>query len=875
MLGSSSGHRGLEIYPSAVAWSVVVCVEGFSYICSLKENITHDSGYTLSGINMNISYDLLRSYVETKLTPEEVAAALTSIGLEVGGVEEVESIPGGLKGLVIGHVLTCDVHENSDHLHVTTVDIGAEAPLQIVCGAPNVAAGKAVVVATIGTVLTSGDESFTIKKSKIRGVESFGMLCSEVEIGVGHDNSGIILLDTAVAKVGTPAAEYFGVTSDYVLEVDITPNRVDATSHYGVARDLAAYLTQQGTPTVAKLPEVLRVPATGKPCPVPVTVAVDETLCPRFEGLVIRGLKVTESPDWLRRQLETIGLRPINVVVDVTNYVLHEFGQPLHAYDLAKTGGALSVQLARPEKMLLLDKSEGQLTERDLVIASAQGSPLCVAGVMGGLESGTTATTTEIFLESANFNATSVRKTARRLGVNTDSSFRFERGLDPNRTTWALMRAASLILELCPGSYIDGDRFDHYPVPAQPYEVTLRPSHMDDLIGKAIPRDEAVRILESLEIEVVSREEDAWQLRIPRYRIDVTREADVIEEVMRIYGYNNIELSGYVHANLSSKGAVDRSYSRRILLSEQLTGAGFNELLNNSLSSEAYYEGLTSCSADKLVQLVNPLSGELNILRQTLLFGGLSAISRNLRRQQKSFYYYEWGNCYAAAPEVERSTATTLAGYRETQSLGLWIAGARVHSSWVHADEATSPFELKAHVLHLFERLGVSERSLRAEAIECDLFAGRAYRYATYDGKAVALLGQVSSTLLTKWDIDLPVYYAEINWDNLNRLSERVKVEITDLPKFPIVRRDLSLLLDEQITFAELAETARRAEKKLLRDVTLFDVYEGKNLPAGKKSYALSFYLQDTERTMSDKQIDAIMAKIRKSIEDTHGASLR
>ena len=856
--------------------SVVVCVEGFSYICSLKENITYDTGYSLSGINMNISYDLLRSYVETTLTPEEVAAALTSIGLEVGGVEEVESIPGGLKGLVIGHVLTCEVHENSDHLHVTTVDIGAEAPLQIVCGAPNVAAGKAVVVATIGTVLTSGDESFTIKKSKIRGVESFGMLCSEVEIGVGHDNSGIILLDTAEAKVGTPAAEYFGVTSDYVLEVDITPNRVDATSHYGVARDLAAYLTQQGTPTVAKLPEVLPVPATGKPCPVPVTVAVvDETLCPRFEGLVIRGLKVTESPDWLRRQLETIGLRPINVVVDVTNYVLHEYGQPLHAYDLAKTGGGLSVQLARPEKMLLLDKSEGQLIERDLVIASAQGTPLCVAGVMGGLESGTTETTTEIFLESANFNATSVRKTARRLGVNTDSSFRFERGLDPNRTTWALMRAASLILELCPGSYIDGDRFDHYPTPLQPYEVTLRPSHMDDLIGKVIPRDEAVRILESLEIEVVSREVDAWQLRVPRYRIDVTREADVIEEVMRIYGYNNIELSGYVHANLSPKGAVDRSYSRRILLSEQLTGAGFYELLNNSLSSEAYYEGLTSCPADKLVQLVNPLSGELNILRQTLLFGGLSAISRNLRRQQKSFYYYEWGNCYAAAPEVERSTATTLAGYRETQSLGLWVAGLRVQSSWAHADEATSPFELKAHVLHLFERLGVSERSLRAEAIECDLFAGRAYRYATYDGKAVALLGQVSSTLLTKWDIDLPVYYAEINWDNLNRLAERVKVEITDLPKFPIVRRDLSLLLDEQITFAELAETARRAEKKLLRDVTLFDVYEGKNLPAGKKSYALSFYLQDTERTMSDKQIDAIMAKIRKSIEDTHGASLR
>ena len=824
---------------------------------------------------MNISYDLLRSYVETDLTPDEVAAALTSIGLEVGGVEEIESIPGGLKGLVIGHVLTCDVHENSDHLHVTTVDVGAEAPLQIVCGAPNVAAGKAVVVATIGTVLTSGDESFTIKKSKIRGVESFGMLCSEVEIGVGHDNSGIILLDAATTKPGTPAAEHFGVSSDYVLEVDITPNRVDATSHYGVARDLAAYLTQQGKATKAKLPEVLPAPAAGTACPVPVTVAVDETLCPRFEGLVIRGLKVTESPDWLRRQLETLGLRPINVVVDVTNYVLHEFGQPLHAYDLAKTGGALSVQLAREEKMVLLDKSEGQLTERDLVIASATGEPLCVAGVMGGLDSGTTETTTDIFLESANFNATSVRKTARRLAVNTDSSFRFERGLDPNRTTWALMRAASLIIELCPGSYIDGGRFDHYPVPAQPYEVTLRPSHMDALIGKFIPRDEAVRILESLEIEIVSREEDAWQLRVPRYRVDVTREADVIEEVMRIYGYNNIELSGYVHANLSPKGASDRSYSRRILLSEQLTGAGFNELLNNSLSSEAYYEGLTSCPADKLVQLVNPLSGELNVMRQTLLFGGLSAISRNLRRQQKSFYYYEWGNCYAAAPEVERSTATTLAGYRETQTLGLWVAGARIQSSWAHADEPASPFELKAHVLHILERLGISERSLRAEFVECDLFTGRGYSYATYDGKPVVLMGQVKSALLAKWDIDIPVYYAEVNWDNLNRLAERVKIEIADLPKFPVVRRDLSLLLDEKITFAELAETARRAEKKLLRDVTLFDVYEGKNLPAGKKSYALSFYLQDTERTMSDKQIDAIMAKIRKSIEDTYGATLR
>ena len=822
---------------------------------------------------MNISYDLLRRYVATDLTPDEVATALTSIGLEVGGVEEVESIPGGLKGLVIGRVLTCEAHANSDHLHVTTVDIGGEAPLQIVCGAPNVAAGKAVVVATLGTVLGSGDETFTIKKSKIRGVESFGMLCSEVEIGVGHDDSGIILLDADSVQVGTPAAEYFGVSSDTVIEVDITPNRVDATSHYGVARDLAAYLTQRGKPTVATLPEVIASPEGA--CPLPVSIEVDPTLCPRFEGLVIRGLKVTESPDWLRHTLETLGLRPINNVVDVTNFVLHEFGQPLHAYDLEKTAGALSVKLAGECKMTLLDKSEVTLSDRDLVIASKTGQPLCVGGVMGGLDSGTTETTTDIFLEAANFNATSVRKTARRLGVNSDSSFRFERGLDPNRTTWALLRAASLILELCPGSYIDGGRFDHYPVKAEPYAVELSLSRMDSLIGKVIPRDEVERILRSLEIEIVSQSEDLWSLRVPRYRIDVTREADVIEEVMRIYGYNNIELSGYIHANLSAKGPVDRAYSRRLLLSEQLTGAGFNELLNNSLSSEAYYEGLTSYPQEKLVQLVNPLSGELNVLRQTLLFGGLSAISRNLRRQQKSFYYYEWGNCYMAAPEVEKSTATTLAGYRETQYLGLWIAGERVQNSWVHPDEPASPFELKAHILHLLERLGVGERSLKAEFVELDIFSGKGYAYRTFDGKEIAVLGQVKPALLAKWDIDLPVYYASVNWELLNRLADRTKVEITELPKFPVVRRDLSLLINAETTFAELAEVARRTEKKLLKDCTLFDVYEGKNLPAGKKSYALSFYLQDTERTMSDKQIDAIMAKIRKSLEDTFGAELR
>ena len=824
---------------------------------------------------MNISYDLLRSYVATDLSPEGVAEALTSIGLETGGIEEVESIPGGLKGLVLGKVLTCVEHENSDHLHVTTVDVGDEEPLQIVCGAPNVAAGKGVVVATIGTVLHAGEESFTIKKGKIRGVESYGMLCSEVEIGVGTDNSGIILLEADSITPGTPAASHYGVSSDYVLEVDITPNRVDATSHYGVARDLAAYLTQQtGTEVSAQLPELSASPKASS-CPLPVSVEVPSTLCPRFQGLVIRGLKVGESPKWLRQTLERIGLKPINVVVDVTNFVLHEYGQPLHAYDLSKVGAGLRVKLAEEQKMTLLDKSEGQLGPQDLVIASADGTPLCVAGVMGGLDSGTTEQTTEIFLEAANFNASSVRKTARRLGLNTDSSFRFERGLDPERTTWALLRAASLILELCPGSSIDGGLFDHYPEPSEPYAVTLDLEYMHRLIGQEIPESEVARILASLEIEVTERQGKLWSLRVPRYRVDVTRPSDVVEEILRIYGYNRIELSGYIHANLSPKGAVDRSYSRKLLLSEQLTGAGFNELLNNSLSSEAYYEGLTSYPAERLVRLVNPLSGELNVMRQTLLFGGLAAISRNLRRQQRSFYYYEWGNCYEAAPEQTKSDATTLAGYRERQTLGLWVAGERVTGSWAHPDEAASPFELKAQVEHIFERLGIALSGIKTSFVERDIFAGPGYAYSTYDGKELVVLGQVHPRLVAAWDIELPVYFASVAWEQINRLAERVKLEAKELAKYPIVKRDLSLLIDSKTTFAELEQAARRAEKKLLRSVSLFDVYEGKNLPAGKKSYALSFYLQDTERTMSDKQIDAIMSKIRKSLEDGFGAELR
>lgn len=822
---------------------------------------------------MNISYDWLREYVQTNLTAEELSKALTSIGLETGGVEEVESVPGGLKGLVIGQVLTCVDHENSDHLHVTTVDIGAEEPLQIVCGAPNVGVGHAVVVATIGTVLGHGEETFTIKKGKIRGVESFGMLCSEVEIGVGHDNSGIILLPLDKVRIGMPAAEYFGVRTDEVLEVDITPNRIDATSHYGVARDVAAYLTQNVTPTKATLPEVKSL-ANGA-CPVEVEITAPQDVVARYQGVVVRGVTVGESPEWLRFRLEAIGQKPINNIVDITNYVLHEFGQPLHAYDVDKIKSKLIVGLSKPEaKVTLLDHVEHTLCEQDIVISDGSGKPVCLAGVMGAEDSGTTEGTTSIFIESANFNASYVRKSARRQGLNTDSSFRFERGLDANNTTWALARAVSLILELCPEATVDGGVYDYYPVKSKPYQVELSLDKMAKLIGKVIPQEEVKRILESLEIKVLAQEGDLWKLEVPKYRIDVTRDVDVIEDVMRIYGYNNIELSGYIHANLSSQTDIDRSYKRKILISEQLVGAGFSEILCNSLSAEAYYEGLSSYPTERLVRLLNPLSNELGVMRQSLLFGGLQSISRNLRRQIKNIHFFEWGNCYSS--RMEEGSTPTMDSYEESQRLGLWISGERVSGNWAHPNETVSPFELKAHVEHILRRLAINVGLLRYQEVECDIFAGKCLEITAEGGRLlVGRLGLVSNNLLTAADIEQPVYYAELEWNTIQRLAERAKIVISELPKFPVVKRDLSLLIDQQTKFVEIEAIAYKSEKKLLKKCELFDVYEGKNLPAGKKSYAVSFFLQDETQTMSEKQIESIMSKIQRSLETQLGASLR
>lgn len=822
---------------------------------------------------MNISYDWLREYVQTNLTAEELSKALTSIGLETGGVEEVESVPGGLKGLVIGQVLTCVDHENSDHLHVTTVDIGAEEPLQIVCGAPNVGVGQAVVVATIGTVLGHGEETFTIKKGKIRGVESFGMLCSEVEIGVGHDNSGIILLPLDKVRIGMPAAEYFGVRTDEVLEVDITPNRIDATSHYGVARDVAAYLTQNVTPTKATLPEVKSL-ANGA-CPVEVEITAPQDVVARYQGVVVRGVTVGESPEWLRFRLEAIGQKPINNIVDITNYVLHEFGQPLHAYDVDKIKSKLIVGLSKPEaKVTLLDHVEHTLCEQDIVISDGSGKPVCLAGVMGAEDSGTTEGTTSIFIESANFNASYVRKSARRQGLNTDSSFRFERGLDANNTTWALARAVSLILELCPEATVDGGVYDYYPVKSEPYQVELSLDKMAKLIGKVIPQEEVKRILESLEIKILAEEGDLWKLEVPKYRIDVTRDVDVIEDVMRIYGYNNIELSGYIHANLSSQTDIDRSYKRKILISEQLVGAGFSEILCNSLSAEAYYEGLSSYPTERLVRLLNPLSNELGVMRQSLLFGGLQSISRNLRRQIKNIHFFEWGNCYSC--RMEEGSTPTMDSYEESQRLGLWISGERVSGNWAHPNETVSPFELKAHVEHILRRLAINVGLLRYQEVECDIFAGKCLEITAEGGRLlVGRLGLVSNKLLTAADIEQPVYYAELEWNTIQRLAERAKIVISELPKFPVVKRDLSLLIDQQTKFVEIEAIAYKSEKKLLKKCELFDVYEGKNLPAGKKSYAVSFFLQDETQTMSEKQIESIMSKIQRSLETQLGASLR
>ena len=822
---------------------------------------------------MNISYNWLRDYLPFDLTPDEVAAALTSIGLETGSVETVQSVRGGLAGLVTGRVLTCTAHPNSDHLHLTTVDVGGDEPLKIVCGAPNVAAGQMVVVAVIGTKLYDGDKEFVIKKSKIRGEESFGMICAEDEIGVGASHDGIIVLP-ADTPVGLPAAAYYKVETDHVLEVDITPNRVDATSHYGVARDLAAYLQQRGTPVALQRPSTEGF-GMDDPSPAIVIESVDSEGCPRYSGLTIRGVTVRESPEWLRRRLTAIGLRPINNVVDVTNYVLHELGQPLHAFDAAKiAGGRIQVRtMPAGTPFTTLDGIERTLTADDLMICDAE-KPMCIGGVFGGLDSGVTESTTDVFLESACFNPTWIRRTARRFGLSTDASFRFERGLDPNGTIEVLKRAALLIREVA-GGRITGEIQDVYPNKVEPYAVDITFRKIDETIGQTIPPETVKSILRSLEIEIAHETPEGLSLRVPVYRIDVRRDVDVIEDILRIYGYNNVAFDDRVQSTLSYRTPTDRSQRLESLISEQLCGAGFHEIMNNSLTRRANYEGLATMPADACVTLMNPLSADLNVMRQTLLFGGLQTIAHNINHKQRNLRFFEFGNCYTRRAEGPSAEADTpLKGFEEEHRLGLWLSGTRTENSWLHADEQTSVYELKAYVENILRRLGVDEKKTVRRTFTNEIYSS-GMTIETAAGRTLATFGIVDRRIARQADIDTEVSFAELSWTALMKETRQATTVFSEIPKFPEVRRDLALLVDTAVTFAQIEQTAAETDRKLLRRVVLFDVYEGKNLPAGKKSYAVSFYLQDAERTLTDRRIDDLMAKLRRNLESKLGAQLR
>ena len=823
---------------------------------------------------MNISYNWLKEYVDFNLQPQEVAEALTSIGLEVGGVEEVESVRGGLKGLVVGHVLTCEAHPNSDHMHICTVDLGTGEPAQIVCGAPNVAAGQKVIVATLGTVLYGPEgESFTIKRSKLRGVESLGMICAEDEIGIGQSHDGIMILP-AETPVGMPAAEYFQLESDYLIEVDITPNRADACSHYGVARDLYAYLVQNGQPTALHRPSVEGFCVDNHDLDIAVEVENAEA-CPRYCAVSIKGCEVKESPEWLQKKVNTIGLRPINNIVDITNYIMMAYGQPLHCFDADMIKGQRIVVKTLPEgtPFVTLDGEEHKLSERDLAICNAE-EPMCIAGVFGGKGSGTYEGTTNVVLESAYFHPTWIRKSARRHGLSTDASFRFERGIDPDGQIYALKQAAMLVKELAGGTISMEIKDVEAEGLAKAFPVNIRYAQVNELIGKEIPADTVKSIVSSLEMQIVKEDAEGLSLLVPAYRVDVQRPCDVIEDILRIYGYNNVEIPTSVKSSLNIKGDVDRSNKLANLISEQLVGAGFNEILNNSLTKEAYYEGLECCPPSSLVHLMNPLSNDLGVLRGTLLFGGLEVIAHNANRKMANLRLFEVGNCYHMDASKESTPERPLAPYSEESHLGLWVCGNRVEGSWAHPAEETSVYELKAYVMNILQRIGLPLGGLVIGNGSSDLF-GKSLQIADRNGKVFVELGLVRRALTARLGIEMPVYFADLNWTALMKKVRNVSVSFREISKFPAVSRDLALLVDKSVEFAAIERVAYACEKKLLRSVVLFDVYEGKNLEAGKKSYAVNFILQDETKTMSDKQTDAIMQKIITQLEKQIGAKLR
>ena len=820
---------------------------------------------------MEISYKWLKEYVDFDLTPQETADALTSCGLEVDALEEVQTIKGGLKGLYVGKVLTCELHPNSDHLHITTVDLGKAEPQQIVCGAPNVAAGQKVIVADLGCVLYDGDKEFVIKKSKLRGVESLGMICAEDEIGVGTSHDGIIVLPED-APVGQPAAEYYHLESDWVIEIDITANRSDALSHWGVARDLYAWLKRNGHATSLHRPDCSEFTVDNNDLPIEVEIENTEA-CKRYACVSITGCEVKESPEWLQDKLKVIGLRPINNIVDITNYVMMAYGQPMHCFDADMVKGHKIVVRTQPEgtKFVTLDGEEHTLGEHDLSICNAE-DPMCIAGIFGGKGSGTYDTTTNVVLESAYFHPTWIRKSARRHGLSTDASYRFERGIDPNGTIYALKQAAILCKQLA-GGKVSMEIKDVYPNPIADARVQLDYEYVDRLIGKKIGNDMIRSIVESLEMKVVAETETGLELDVPAYRVDVQRPCDVVEDILRIYGYNNVEIPTQLKSSLTILGDEDKAYQRQNVIGEQLVGCGFREIMNNSLTKTAYYTELNRYTEETTVKVMNPLSSDLGVMRQSLLFGGLESVARNVNHKMPNLRLFEFGNCYHYSPE-KKNDEDPIKAYTEEMHLGMWITGKRVEGSWAHADEQSSFYELKAYVMNIFTRLGVNPGIVVAEKSDNNVF-GKALALKARSGKVLCEMGTVCHKLLKKMDIEQDVFFADINWNNLMRAIKKNETLYHDISKFPSVSRDLALLIDKSVEFEQIEQIARQTEKKLLKSVELFDVYEGKNLPEGKKSYAVNFILQDEEKTLNDKQIDAIMKKLIANLTGKLNAELR
>ena len=820
---------------------------------------------------MEISYKWLKEYVDFDLTPQETADALTSCGLEVDALEEVQTIKGGLKGLFVGKVLTCEMHPNSDHLHITTVDLGKGEPQQIVCGAPNVAAGQKVIVADLGCVLYDGDKEFVIKKSKLRGVESNGMICAEDEIGVGESHDGIIVLPED-APVGQPAAEYYHLESDWVIEIDITANRSDALSHWGVARDLYAWLKRNGHETSLHRPDCTEFTVDNNDLPIDVEIENTEA-CKRYACVSITGCEVKESPEWLQNKLKVIGLRPINNIVDITNYVMMAYGQPMHCFDADMVTGHKIVVRTQPEgtKFVTLDGEEHTLGEHDLSICNAE-EPMCIAGIFGGKGSGTYDTTTNVVLESAYFHPTWIRKSARRHGLSTDASYRFERGIDPNGTIYALKQAAILCKQLA-GGKVSMEIKDVYPNPMADARVQLDYEYVDRLIGKAIGHDMIKSIVESLEMKVVEETAEGLLLDVPAYRVDVQRPCDVVEDILRIYGYNNVEIPTQLKSSLTILGEEDKAYHLQNVIGEQLVGCGFREILNNSLTKTSYYTELNKYTEETTVKVMNPLSSDLGVMRQSLLFGGLESICRNVNHKMPNLRFFEFGNCYHYSPE-KKNDEDPIKAYTEEMHLGMWITGKRVEGSWTHPDEQSSFYELKGYVLNIVKRLGVNPGIMVCEHSDNNVF-GKALVLKTRAGKVLCEMGTVCHKILKKMDIDQDVFFADLNWDNLMRAIKKNETLYHDISKFPSVSRDLALLIDKSVQFEQIEQIARQTEKKLLKSVELFDVYEGKNLPAGKKSYAVNFILQDESKTLTDKQIDAIMTKLINNLKQKLGAELR